>query len=205
MTAASNEVVAGELRALIAKATDEDLADGGRYWADSLTDLTQCPHGDMGRYDHPADGELIEWLWNRRVEIAGLYEARAHSDPRPVAEGLREGVARAIASKTYAYCTVTDEGSDQYDCGEWEEFGCDAQATYLQAADQVLSALATHSPAPMAGEVVDLERNFFASLIAAAEQSKWMPPEYMMNDWVSDCRNFLINGPAAAHPSTQEG
>ena len=44
--------------------------------------------------------------------------------------------------------------------------------------------------------VIDLEQNFWRSLVEAASQSKWMPPEYMMNDWVADCRDYLIDGPS---------
>lgn len=64
-----------ELRALIAKATDDDLSDDGRYFHDSCDDLTKCGHGDTGEYQHSADGKLVEWLWNHRHDIAkGLNE-----------------------------------------------------------------------------------------------------------------------------------
>ena len=42
--------------------------------------------------------------------------------------------------------------------------------------------------------VAELDRIAFTSLCNAAEQSKWMPPEYCMNDWLADCRDFLIDG-----------
>ncbi len=61
------------LRELIAKATQEELADGGRYFAGTCDDLTRCRHEEIGEYQHSADGELIEWLWNRRHAIADMF------------------------------------------------------------------------------------------------------------------------------------
>lgn len=65
---------ARELAALIARATDEDLLDGGRYFDGAMNDLTQCGHGDTGEYRNRHDGALVEWLWNRRHEILALYQ-----------------------------------------------------------------------------------------------------------------------------------
>lgn len=45
-------------------------------------------------------------------------------------------------------------------------------------------------------ETIDLMQLEMQSLIEAAEESKWMPPEYSMNDWLSDVRMFLMEGPA---------
>lgn len=64
---------ADELRSLIASTTQSDLLDGGRYFSDDCTDLTQCNHGDTGEYQNRADGELVQWLWNRRHEILTMY------------------------------------------------------------------------------------------------------------------------------------
>lgn len=44
------------------------------------------------------------------------------------------------------------------------------------------------------GPTIDLYRVSFETLMAAAEKSQWMPAEYCMNDWISDCCNFLITG-----------
>lgn len=57
--------------------------------------------------------------------------------PRPD----RLALAKAIASKTYAFANIPEEGSDQYDCGEWEEMGELAHLTYLDAADAVIVIL----------------------------------------------------------------
>lgn len=73
MPGATND--AAELRVLIAKATQEELADGGRYFAETCDDLTRCRHEEIGEYQHSADGDLIEWLWNRRHAIADLFAA----------------------------------------------------------------------------------------------------------------------------------
>jgi len=68
--------VVADLRRLIDDATDEQLADGGRYFAESCDDLTQCRHSEVGEYQRSADGDLVEWLWNRRHEILALYVAQ---------------------------------------------------------------------------------------------------------------------------------
>ena len=61
-----------QLTALIGKATQEDLTDDGRYFADSLSDLTRCRHGEIGEYENRHDGPLVEWLWNHRSAILAL-------------------------------------------------------------------------------------------------------------------------------------
>ena len=52
--------------------------------------------------------------------------------------------------------------------------------------------------------VIDLDKIFWESLLEAACQSKWMPEEYMVNDWASDCCNFLIEGPFDPEPLRKE-
>lgn len=42
--------------------------------------------------------------------------------------------------------------------------------------------------------VIDLDELSWESIKKAASESKWMPPEYMMNDWCADVRAFLRNG-----------
>lgn len=70
------DTLAEDLARLSAKATQEDLADGGRYFAESYDDLTQCRHSEIGEYQRSADGELIEALWNAwragRLEVKPL-------------------------------------------------------------------------------------------------------------------------------------
>ena len=66
------DVMHAELAALIDKATEQDLADGGRYFADSFDDLTRCRHEEIGEYQRPADGQLVQWLWNHRSAILAL-------------------------------------------------------------------------------------------------------------------------------------
>lgn len=58
------ETLKEELARLAAKATDEDIEPGGEYFDDSCADLTQCRHGETGRYSTVADGQLIAVLWN---------------------------------------------------------------------------------------------------------------------------------------------
>lgn len=40
---------------------------------------------------------------------------------------------------------------------------------------------------------IDLDASAWESIKEAASQSPWMPPEYVMNDWVSDVCAFLRN------------
>jgi hypothetical protein len=75
---------AEELRVLIDKATNEDLADDGRYFAESCDDLTRCRHEEIGEYQNTADGALIEWLWNRRRKILSLLAAQIDPSAREV-------------------------------------------------------------------------------------------------------------------------
>ena len=51
--------------------------------------------------------------------------------------------------------------------------------------------------------VIDLEANSWLQIKDAARQSPWMPPEYMMSDWVSDVCQFLTEPPTAPAPVIQ--
>lgn len=48
-----------------------------------------------------------------------------------------------------------------------------------------------------AESVIDLDALDWESVKEAAAESKWMPPEYMRNDWVADVCAFLRSEPAA--------
>lgn len=62
--------MAAELEALIAKASDMNLADGGRYFYETCHNFTECDHGDCGEYtEGKNDGKLVEFLWNNRNTI----------------------------------------------------------------------------------------------------------------------------------------
>jgi hypothetical protein len=47
---------------------------------------------------------------------------------------------------------------------------------------------------------MDLERGFLDALYEAAEESEWIPPEYYVNDWISDACEFLRTGKGADDP-----
>lgn len=115
------------------------------------------------------------------------------SSPTPAVLPDARALARKIIAQSWAERGFPDSAERIASEDIWV---ADAMLAF---AEQLTTPPASDAAVP-AGEVIDLERNFFASLIAAAEQSKWMPPEYMMNDWVSDCCDLLINGPAAAAP-----
>jgi hypothetical protein len=48
--------------------------------------------------------------------------------------------------------------------------------------------------APFTNHTVDLKHSAYDQLVSAAGKSKWIPSEYMVNDWLSDCVQFLIEG-----------
>lgn len=50
--------------------------------------------------------------------------------------------------------------------------------------------------------VIDLVQVAMESFHEAARESKWMPPEYMANDWQSDVCTFLREGPSAFMPDS---
>lgn len=47
--------------------------------------------------------------------------------------------------------------------------------------------------------VIDLDKGMWEQLCEAAGKSNWIPTQYMANDWVADCRQFLLTG-AGIHP-----
>lgn len=61
----------------------------------------------------------------------------------------------------------------------------------LEIHDRRIAALRASEPAE---QVVDLDKNAFDELVRAAGESAWIPPEYYMQDWVSDTVDFLRTG-----------
>jgi len=90
-------IEATKLRELIAKATDSDLSDGGRYFAETCNDLTNCRHGDTGEYQDGHDGELVEYLWNNRSLVAAALEG-AYPDIGP--DPMQGDGDRSLAAAT---------------------------------------------------------------------------------------------------------
>lgn len=43
-------------------------------------------------------------------------------------------------------------------------------------------------------QIMLLEKIFWDNLVSAANESNWIPEDYCMNDWVSDCALFLREG-----------
>lgn len=41
---------------------------------------------------------------------------------------------------------------------------------------------------------IDLDKEFWKAIKKAAHDSEWIPPEYMMNDWVADVCTYLKKG-----------
>lgn len=51
-----------------------------------------------------------------------------------------------------------------------------------------------------AAPVIDLDRITWDGIKKAASESKWMPPEYMVNDWAADVCAFLTYGCRCVEP-----
>ena len=92
--------------------------------------------------------------FNERAKAIAAWNHR--TPPTPAAEE-REAVARAISTKTFAYC-IGGSG----DCGDWEEMDPRATAIYLKAADAALSALRE----TRAAEILAAEANERARIAA---------------------------------------
>ena len=50
----------------------------------------------------------------------------------------------------------------------------------------------------LSGSYIDLDAVDWAAIVEAAASSKWMPTEYMRNEWVSDVCSWLKEGPPVA-------
>ena len=66
------DALIADLTAAIAKATGDDLSDVRLCFHESCDDLTRCRHDEIGEYQHSADGELVELLWNNRANFVAL-------------------------------------------------------------------------------------------------------------------------------------
>lgn len=42
--------------------------------------------------------------------------------------------------------------------------------------------------------VMDCDKIMWDAIKDAAKNSNWIPEEYMMNDWVADVKEYLLNG-----------
>lgn len=53
-------------------------------------------------------------------------------------------------------------------------------------------------------DVIDLDAVDWETIQQAADESNWMPNEYMRNDWIADVCNFLKYGRADTSPPAPE-
>jgi len=175
MTAASNEVVA------VIQADRDMVQAFHRLRLNKLMEAIKDEKAGARLGEDEGDaGDLVQAFARHRI---------AHSDPRPVAEGLREAAQRVVDDyPAAAGACASIEGGD----------GKPGWGSIRRLAE----ALATHSPALMAGEVAikllgDLER----SATAVHRKGAVSGPQWsrLSGDLIRS-RAFL-----AAHPSTQEG
>jgi hypothetical protein len=128
------------------------------------------------------------------AEAIAAWNTRAHSDPRPVAEGLREAVVRIerFVSLMMPQVPMTTRRNCEADIVRMANDFADLRA-----------ALATHSPAPMAGEGLTLEQTYRMADAYVGEGDR---DEAKSHAW-QHYRQGLADASAAlaAHPSTQEG
>jgi len=97
---------------------------------------------------------------SRETEAEATAAWNRRTTPTPVTDE-REAVARAISTKTFAYC-IGGSG----DCGDWEEMDTRATDIYLNAADAALSALAPIR----AAEILAAEANERARALGQAAE-----------------------------------
>ncbi len=105
-------------------------------------------------------------------------------------------LTRHLSNQSANRDAMVDAIHDVFMAGaDWQRSG---NNSFQGARDMATRACLTAALEQPDAEVIDLEREFFKTLCKAAGQSNWIPPDYMMNDWVSDCANFLRNGPPDA-------
>ncbi len=98
--------LADKIDALAEKATQDPLDDDGEYFSENgFDDLTQCYHGDTGRYSNRNDGKLIALLWNERETLTRAVRAEAR---------MREALGaisdhRYDAGGAYEMCKIARE------------------------------------------------------------------------------------------------
>ncbi|MET0375981.1 MAG: hypothetical protein ABW128_17205 [Rhizorhabdus sp.] len=186
MTAASNEVVA------------VIQADREAAWS-YRSDFT-----DKGARDR--DGWMAgQYDANPSIQAFARHRI-AHSDPRPVAEGLREAL-EALTERSEAVVAALDK----YNADHGTHLG---GAPFFKIGVEIAHArqvLATHSPAPMAGE--GTPQGTFTCPICGKDTPHYHSPEeverhreteaWVEESWQQARPKFFPDG--AAHPSTQEG
>ena len=64
---------------------------------------------------------------------------------------------------------------------------------HQKCADELEQALSAQADV----HTIDLDATAWEEILKSASESKWMPAEYMRNDWISDVCDFLRNGPEA--------
>lgn len=124
---------------------------------------------------------------------------------RALSELLRlreQGVARRDENQDVALPQITDElfetfGGIFYLIESHNNVG---RQWSQEAVDFASLLKQTAAPSPVCAEpardtVMDLGALSWAEIQKAASESKWIPAQYMANDWVSDVCDFLRNGP----------
>jgi hypothetical protein len=100
---------------------------------------------------------------------------------------------------TVTHATIRDGGDELHiECrfSDGQKFAAiTVDSEFPGLAQWIVAALVASQPAPVEANVLDLDKAFWEQLVQAATESSWIPQEYyFVNDWVSDCCNFLRTG-----------
>lgn len=82
-------------------------------------------------------------------------------------------------------------------CGASTVEGCNYLGCYFLESGNGAPAVERQEPV-----VIDLDAVDWETIQQAADESNWMPNEYMRNEWVADVCNFLKYGRADTSPPT---
>jgi hypothetical protein len=130
---------------------------------------------------------------------------------KSIHENLAQAVGRTLTERNSlaAQLAAAQEVARIINAGENHYLGCYCHVdTSLDAGwcsgcrlRLAVAALTAPSSVTEAAQVMDLDALAWEQVKRAASESKWIPPEYMVNDWVSDVCEFLIGTEAA--PTTE--
>ncbi len=142
--------------------------------------------------------ELLERVATEANHMLGFTSASNYDECRNAVDELRalldapDDKATGHCSDWLNCCCGGDTQRVREGCANWVSWKKpDAPESSVCAKSQVEPA-AQPQPAP----VIDLDAVDWETIQKAADESSWMPNEYMRNDWVSDVCNFLKYGRA---------
>lgn len=118
---------------------------------------------------------------------AALAEGRNLNDVRHRHREVPGEIVQNLLQAITNYCTAV----------EWK--------SHMEKPGAELKAAATEAREVLSGlrQILDLDKADMETLNQAASESKWMPLDYMRNDWMADLCAFLRNGPCKLSPTPE--